>query len=106
MTYSATAHGAATGRESERVSECEKEEKEEEEGGGTLIHVYPVSHALAENIPSLLPIKPRRSSVDRFGAKRSLASRSFILDDHFILPNHAILDVLNIESLVGCENHT
>ena len=99
MTYSGTAHGDRREEESERVSECEKEER-------TLIHVYPVSHALAENIPSLLPIKPRRSSVDRFGAKRSLASRSFILDDHFILPNHAILDVLNIESLVGCENHT
>ena len=74
MTYSATAHGAATGREgggdrereSERVSECEKEERERERErgeGGTLIHVYPVSHALAGNISSLLPIKQLPGSI-------------------------------------------
>ena len=67
MTYSGTAHSARREGGSERVSECEKEERERERerGGeeGTLIHVYPVSHALAGNISSLLPIKQLPRSI-------------------------------------------
>ena len=62
----------------ERVSECEKEER-------TLIHVYPVSHALAENIPSLPSPDKGAGFLDRFGAKE--VSHSSLLFDILMLPS-------------------
>ena len=86
MTYSGTAHGDRREEESERVSECEKEEEERERererrGGDINTRLSCITRSRWKHFVS----SPDKAAPRIDLGQRGL-SRSFMLDDHFMMP--------------------